>query len=211
MRDKETIRQIVSRILHFFGSRASLGLLVVCTSGMAPAQAQKPLLLRDPSVSKTEVAFSYAGGIWIANRDGGNLRRLTSGGHEGKPILSPDGSQIAFTGDYDGTRGVYVVPAAGGEPRRLTYHPADLDVAGWTPDGKRILFSSRRTAFAGGVVQLFTVPVEGGFATQVPLARASEASFSQDGTHVAYVPHIQWQRAWKRYRGGQTKFIWIAN
>jgi tricorn protease len=211
MRDKETIRQTLSRILYFFGARASLGLLVVCTSGTALAQSQKPVLLRDPSVSKTEIAFSYAGCIWIANRDGGNLRRLTSGGHEGRPILSPDGSQIAFTGDYDGTRGVYVVLAAGGEPHRLTYHPADLDVAGWTPDGKRILFSSRRTAFAGGVVQLFTVPVEGGFATQVPLARASEASFSQDGTHVAYVPHIQWQRAWKRYRGGQTKFIWIAN
>ena len=211
MREKETIRQTVSRIFYFLGARAWLGLLVVCTSGTTLAQSRKPVLLRDPSVSKTEIAFSYAGSIWIANRDGGNLRRLTSGGHEGKPILSPDGSQIAFTGDYDGTRGVYVVPAAGGEPRRLTYHPADLDVAGWTPDGKRILFSSRRTAFAGGVVQLFTVPVEGGFATQVPLARASEGSFSQDGTLVAYVPHIQWQRAWKRYRGGQTKFIWIAN
>ena len=69
----------------------------------------------------------------------------------------------------------------------------------------------RETAFANGVVQLFTVPVEGGFATQVPLARASEASFSPDGTRIAYVPNIQWQGAWKRYRGGQTKPIWIAN
>ncbi|HVH70744.1 MAG TPA: PDZ domain-containing protein, partial [Candidatus Dormibacteraeota bacterium] len=139
------------------------------------------------------------------------VRRLTSGGHEQKPSFSPDGTQIAFTGDYDGTRGVYVVPAAGGEPRRLTYHPADADVQGWTPDGKRILFSSFRTAFAGGAVQLYTVPAEGGFATPLPLLRAAEGSFSPDGARIAYVPNMQWQRAWKRYRGGQTKPIWIAN
>jgi tricorn protease len=195
----------------FLQACASLALLITCPFGVMRAQGQKPLLLRDPSVSKRQIAFSYAGSIWIAGRDAGNVRRLTSGGHEGKPIFSPDGSQIAFTGDYDGNRGVYVVPAAGGEPRRLTYHPADFDVVGWTPDGKRVLFSSARIAFAGGVVQLFTVPIEGGFATQLPLARASEASFSQDGTRVAYVPNIQWQEAWKRYRGGQTKPIWIAN
>ncbi|HTT32474.1 MAG TPA: PDZ domain-containing protein [Methylomirabilota bacterium] len=191
-----------------------LALLIGCAfyvTGEARAQAQKPLLRRDPSISKTQIAFSYAGNIWIANRDGGNLRRLTSGGHEGKPMFSPDGSLIAFTGNYDGTRGAYVVPTSGGEPRRLTYHPADDDVAGWTPDGKRIVFGSRRTAFADGVVQLFTVPLEGGFAMQVPLARAAEACFSPDGARIAYVPIAQWQKAWKRYRGGQTKPIWIAS
>ncbi len=77
------------------------------------------------------------------------------------------------------------------QPSRLTYHPADRDDVGWTPDGKRILSSSSRAAFARGVVQLFTVPLEGGFATQVRLARASEASFSPDGARIAYVPNIQ--------------------
>ena len=65
-------------------------------------------------MSQTQIAFSYAGSIWISNRDGGNVRRLTSGGHEGKPVFSPDWSLVAFTGDYDGNRGVYVVAAAGG-------------------------------------------------------------------------------------------------
>ena len=179
--------------------------------GVANAQAQKPLLLRDPSVGQTQIAFSYAGSIWISNRDGSNVRRLTSGGHEATPKFSPDGSQVAFTGDYDGTPGVYVVATGGGEPRRLTFHPADIGVVGWTPDGKRIVFASTRAAFAQGVVQLFTVPIEGGFATPIPLARAATGSFSRDGTRIAYVPIAQWQKAWKRYRGGQTTPIWIAN
>lgn len=189
---------------------------------MAQAGSAKPFLLRDPTLSKAHIAFSYGGNIWIANHDGAELRRLTSVGHESKPAFSPDGEQIAFIGEYGGPRGVFVVPVTGGEPRRLTYHPADLgvthlmtgDVVGWTPDGARVLFSSRRAAFAGGwfpVVQLFTVTAEGGFATPLPLHRAAEGAFSPDATRIAYVPHILRQPECKRYRGGQARFIWIAD
>ena len=106
--------------------------------------SSSPLLLRDLSICKTQIAFAYAGIIWTANRDGSNVRRLTAGGHEAKPVFSPDGSLIAFTGDYDGNRGIYVISSAGGEPRRLSYHPADLLALNWTPDGKRILFVPRK-------------------------------------------------------------------
>src|SRR5438477_7676769 len=136
MHDEQTNRNLALKIRGL--SRVGLMLLLFfCTTGTTRAQSQKPLLLRDPSVSKTQIAFSYAGSIWVANRDGSNLRRLTSGGHEERPLFSPDGSQIAFTGNYDGTRAVYVVPVAGGEPRQLTYHPADDGVVGWTPDDTR--------------------------------------------------------------------------
>ena len=211
MHNEQTNLNLAPNARRLFHLGAALVLFFFCATGITRAQSHKPLLLRDPSISKAQVAFSYAGSIWVANRDGSNLRRVSSGGHEGNPSFSPDGSQIAFTGNYDGTRSVYVVPATGGEPRRLTYHPADGEVLGWTPDGKRILFNSFRTAFAGGVIQLFTVPVEGGFATRVPLVRAAEGSFSPDGARIAYVPNMQWQRAWKKYRGGQTKPIWIAS
>jgi tricorn protease len=104
-----------------------------------------------------------------------------------------------------------VVPAAGGEPRRLTYHPADDYVLGWTPDGKNILFSSWGNSFMHFEFQLYTVPVEGGFPTQLPIAIGNDAAYSPDGSHLAYVPHIQWEAAWKRYHGGQTTPIWIAD
>ena len=181
-----------------------------------------PFLLRHPTLSKAHIAFSYGGNIWVADRSGNELRRLTSCGREDRPAFSTDGEYIAFIGEYGGARGVFVIPVAGGEPRRMTHHPYDLgdvitrsgDALAWTPDGSRILFSSRRAAFASAampVVQLFTVPFEGGPAAPVPLVRAAQGSFSPDAAHLAYVPYAPCQPEWKRYRGGQTTRIWIAD
>ena len=178
----------------------------------AVAQNDPPLLLRFPTVSKTQIVFNYGGDLWIVGREGGDARRLTSGvGVEIVPSFSPDGTMIAFTGEYDGNRDVYVVAATGGVPRRLTFHPADEYVLGWTPDGKNILFSSWGSSFRHFEDQLYTVPVEGGFPTKLPIPVGEESSFSPDGTHLAYVPHLQWEAAWKRYHGGQTTPIWIAD
>ncbi len=178
----------------------------------ARAQTDPPLLLRFPTVSKTQIVFNYGGNLWIVSRDGGDARRLTSGiGVETLPRFSPDGTMIAFTGEYDGNRDVYVVAATGGVPRRLTFHPAEEDVLGWTPDGKKILFASWGNSFRHREDQLYTVPVEGGFPTKLPIPIAAESSFSSDGTHLAYVPHRQVEKAWKRYHGGETTPIWIAD
>jgi tricorn protease len=178
----------------------------------ASAQSDPPLLLRFPTVSKTQIVFNYGGDLWVVGREGGDARRLTSGvGVETRPSFSPDGSTIAFTGEYDGNLDVYVVAATGGVPRRLTFHPAEEDVLGWTPDGKNVLFASWGSSFRHREDQLYTVPVEGGFPTKLPIPIGEESSFSPDGTHLAYVPHVQWQEAWKRYHGGQTTPIWIAD
>src|SRR5919109_925015 len=117
-----------------------LYVLLFILSTLSAAQSNPPLLLRKPAVSKTQIVFNYAGDLWIASRDGGDARRLTAGKeNETDPAFSPDGTQIAFTGDYDGNKDVYVVPATGGEPKRLTYHPGADEVVGWTPDGKNIV------------------------------------------------------------------------
>src|SRR5262245_3909338 len=112
-------------------------------AGAVQAQQDHPLLLQKPTLSKSQIAFGYAGDLWTVGREGGEARRLTSGaGLEYGAVFSPDGSQLAFTGEYDGNLDVYVISAAGGEPRRLTYHPGVDVVLGWTPDGKSVLFSS---------------------------------------------------------------------
>ena len=184
--------------------------LLLCAAAGAFAQTDKPLLMQKPTVSRTHIAFVYAGDLWIVPREGGNATLLTTGvGLETDPSFSPDGRWIAFTGEYDGNVDIYVVAATGGIPKRLTYHPGADVVAGWTPDGKRVLYRSARNSVAG-YNRLFTVPAEGGFPDEVPLPMAKEGAFSPDAAQIAYQPLTQWQPDWKRYRGGQTSPIWIA-
>src|SRR5262249_43704104 len=148
----------------------SLAACVFALGTLSLAQGGGPLLLHHPTVSQTQIAFSFAGDLWIVGRDGGDARRLTSGvGDETDPYFSPDGSQVAFTGEYDGNRDVYVIPAAGGVPKRLTYHPGSDTVAGWTPDGRNIMFNSTRASYYHAADQLYLVPPAGGFPTPVPL------------------------------------------
>jgi tricorn protease len=189
---------------------AAVAALLFLGAGGAIA-ADAPLLLQKPTLSRTSIVFSFAGDLWTVGREGGEARRLTSGtGRETDPYFSPDGSMVAFTGEYDGNVDVYVVPAAGGIPRRLTWHPGADEVAGFSPDGKTILFRSSQNSHQF-FTRLFTVPVDGGPPSELPLPVAVQGSLSPDGKRLAYVPINQWQRAWKRYRGGQTTPIWIAN
>ncbi len=188
-----------------------LVVLLILTGVAFGADAKAPLLLQTPTVSKTQIAFAFGGDIWIVNRKGGVARRLVTGaGLDTQPIFSPDGQWLAYTGDYDGNTGVYVVPAEGGQPRRLTYHPGPDVALGWTPDGKAILFRSHRASYSDPN-QFFTVPVTGGFPTEIPLPMAQEGAFSPDGTELAYVPNFQWEPFWQNYRGGQTTPIWVVN
>jgi len=183
--------------------------VILAAATICSAQG-KPLLLQKPTLSEKQIAFAFGGDLWVVSREGGEATRLTTGtGVESDPIFSPDGKWIAFTGQYDGNTDVYVVSAEGGVPRRLTYHPAPDGVAGWTPDGKNILFASMR-ASTNNVPRLFTIPVDGVFPTGLPLPMGVDGSYSPDGARLAYVPTVQWQQAWKRYRGGQTTPIWIA-
>jgi tricorn protease len=168
-------------------------------------------LPQTPTLSKTQIAFAYGGEIWTVSRDGGEARRLVTGsGRLSDPIFSPDGSLLTYAGDYDGNVDLYVIPAGGGEPRRLTYHPAPDVPVGWSPDGSAILFRSHRTS-TNDANEFYTIPVKGGFPTRLPLPMGEHGCFSQDGAHLAYVPILQWEPDWKHYRGGQTTPIWIAD
>jgi tricorn protease len=185
--------------------------VAVAISAISCAASPGPLLLQNPTLSKTQIAFAYGGDIWIVSRGGGQAHRLVTGDDRlSTPYFSPDGSMVAFTGDYNNNTDVYVVAASGGEPTRLTYNPAPDTAVGWTPDGKSVLFRSPRYSYSDPD-QLYTVPVTGGFPTELPLLMAERGSFSPDATHLAYVPNFRWEPFWQDYRGGQTTPIWIAN
>jgi tricorn protease len=195
----------------------SLLLVLLATPFLSAQSGNRAQLLRAPTISKTQIAFSYGGDLWIVDRNGGEARRLTSDvGIEIDPTFSPDGTMIAFTGEYDGNQDVYVMPAAGGIPKRLTSHPSPDQVVGWTRDGKRILFRSTRNSFSG-FNRLYTVSITGGLPEEVPLPMAEQGSYSPAGSHLAYVPYSNFKENWefqrglKHYRGGLASPIWIAN
>jgi tricorn protease len=186
----------------------AIALAVVLCSTLIPASAEEARLLRNPAISQDHVAFVYAGDVWIVDRDGGAARRLTTfHGTETDPHFSPDGTQVAFSGQYDGNVDVYVVPLAGGEPRRLTWHP-DVDVvSGWSPDGESVLFGSGRVTQPRPWPRLWTIATSGGMPTQLPIPRAFEGRFSPDGKHIAYEMLNAWDVEWRNYRGGQAQPI----
>src|SRR5204863_8333339 len=98
-----------------------LAVLTGCLTGVS-ADSSAPLLLQKPTLSRTQIAFVYAGDLWTVPRIGGLAQRLISGaGAESNPVFSPDRTTIASTGEYDGNTDVYTVPAEGGVPKRLTW------------------------------------------------------------------------------------------
>jgi tricorn protease len=178
----------------------------------ARADPTETLLLSQPATDGTQVAFVYAGDLWAARLDGSNVRRLTTDdGVESNPAFSPDGALIAFSAQYEGNTDVYTVPAAGGVPKRLTWHPgADL-VQGFTPDGKAVTFTSARTVFTNRHTRLFTVPLDGGFETELPVPHAARATWAPDGRRIAYNPLAPAFLQWKQYRGGRVSRVWLYN
>ena len=125
--------------------------------------AQGTRLLRQPNLSKDRIAFVHGGDVWTTDRDGKDVRRITSTpAVESNPHFSPDGKQLAFSSNRSGGTSVYLVDARGGSPTRLTWHPSGGAVRGWTPDGKKILFASTRNTAPSSYNQLWTIPAAGG-------------------------------------------------
>lgn len=189
---------------------------------MATAAADDTRLLRFPDIHKDTVVFVYAGDIYSAPVAGGTARRLTS--HEGLevfPKLSPDGSQIAFSAEYNGTRQVYVMPTSGGEPRQLTWYNDvgsmpprggfDYRVLDWTPDGKHVLVRANRTPWSIRMGRFHLVPVDGGDEKPLALQEGGAGMFSPDGKQIVFTPKDREFRTWKRYRGGRAQDIWTWN
>jgi|WetSurMetagenome_2_1015567.scaffolds.fasta_scaffold00183_2 tricorn protease len=172
---------------------------------------QETRLLRNPDVSDKEIVFSYAGDIWSVGRNGGEARRLTSTpAIESVPHFSRDGQTIAFTSNCTGNNEVYIISALGGEPKRITWHPGNDMELGWSADGKSLLISSDRSSAPIRLQQLFVQPVDGGMPVKLPVPSASRASWSNDGTKLAY-EDIRWQSEWKNYRGGQAQPIRVVS
>jgi len=184
---------------------------------------EETLLMRFPNIQNDLVVFTYAGDIYSMQLDGdGVARRLTSDeGYEMFAKISPDGKNIAFTAQYDGNTEVYLMPAEGGDPVRLTYTatltrddvsdrmgPNNIVMA-WTPDSKNIIYRSRCYAYNDFIGQLFSVSIDGDLPVELPLKEGGFCSFSDDGKMLAFNKVFREFRTWKYYKGGMADDIWL--
>jgi tricorn protease len=198
-----------------------LAVAALLAAGANGLRAQEARLLRFPAIHGEQLVFGYAGDLFTVSAKGGLARRLTSDvGYEMFPRFSPDGKWIAFTGQYDGNTEVYLMPAEGGVPKRLTYTATlerdDLSdrmgpnniVMTWR-DAKTIVFRSKRLDWNPFKGHLFLASIEGGLPEELPLPRGGWCSFSPDRKQLAYNRVFREFRTWKRYRGGQADDIWI--
>ena len=211
------LNRSLNRSLHnqLFSSAVFIALLLCAADAYSQTK-----LLRFPDISGERVVFTYGGDLWTAPASGGSAIRLTS--HPGIEVFgkfSPDGKWVAFTGQYDGDEQVYVVSAAGGVPRQLTFYPAkgplaprwgwDNQVLGWSRDGQRILFRSQRDSWALPIARLYSVSINGGPAEVLPMPEAGSGDFSPDSGQIVFSPQSRDFRSEKRYAGGQANSLYI--
>ena len=196
--------------------------LIATTASIVKAADETTRLLRFPATNEHAITFSYGGQLYTVSVDGGTARRLTDApGYAIFPRYSNDGTQLAFTAQYDGNTEVYVMPATGGNPKRLTTS-ATLDrddladrmgpnniVFGWRHTAAEVVFRSRWHSFNPFIGQLYTVGLEGDVPTQLPVPRGGFVSYSPDDTKIAYNRVFREFRTWKQYRGGMADDIWI--
>ena len=181
-------------------------------------------LVSRPGISADKIAFIYAGRLWTADTDGSDPKEIAIATpdntddiyyhpDESRPYFSPDRKYIAFSSLVNDNVDVYVVPVEGGTPKRLTYHPKDDVIQGWTPDGKSVIFVSQRDNFFedswGRYFQLFKISVNGGFPEKINLPSVTQASVSDNGKQIAYNPLPRVYFDWKKYKGGATSDIWV--
>lgn len=173
------------------------------------AFSSSSFLARFPDVHQDAVVFVAGGDIWSVSTQGGAAVRLTMhDGDESFPKFSPDGSLIAFTGEYDGNADVYVMNRFGGDIRRVTFHPDYDEVVGWHEGKNKIIFRSSRFS-ATRSSQLYLINADGSGLEQVPLPQAVQGCFSPDGTKIAYNKVARENRTWKRYKGGLAQEIHV--
>ncbi|NOU19624.1 MAG: protease [Bacteroidales bacterium] len=184
--------------------------------------SQESKLLRFPAVNGNQVVFTYAGDLYTVPLTGGIARKLTNNvGYEMFAHFSPDGSKIAFTGQYDGNTEIFTIPSQGGVPQRLTYTATlnrdDISdrmgpnniVMSWTPDGKSIIYRSRKQTYDDFTGQLYKVSINGGISEELPLMTGGFCSYSPDGKKLAFNKVFREFRTWKYYKGGMADDISI--
>lgn len=162
---------------------------------------------RFPAVHDDTIVFTAEGDLWRVGITGGVAQRLTSHpGMEAHPAVSPDGTMLAFTAQYEGPAEVYTMPLSGGLPQRRTYWGRGCRVVGWSPDGKVVAATQHFSTLPS--TRCVLLDLETGAQEQIPLAQASDGDFDTSGSTLFFTRFSFQGSHTKRYRGGTAQNIW---
>ena len=146
--------------------------------------------------------------MWRVAATGGEARRLTAGlGEVGTPCLSPDGRWLAYVARDEQHPEVYLMPAAGGPARRMTWLGPDVMVRGWTPEGSVLFVTTWGQPFFRNY-RAYTLDVDGGLPALLPYGQVNHLGFGSKGAKVIGRNTADPAR-WKRYRGGTAGALWV--
>lgn len=163
-----------------------------------------------PALHGDTLVFVAAGDLWTLRLGESIARRLTSiGGSVGRPAISPDGSLVAFAARQDSPTGVFVMPAGGGEARRLVHHAMPSEPACFSPDGQRVLFVSTLASTNPRTHEIFSVSLDGADVRREPFGPATAIALSADN-RIVIGRGYQDSARWKRYRGGLVGQLWAG-
>ena len=164
---------------------------------------------RFPTLHSENIVLACEDDLWSVPASGGIARRLTSNrGEATRPSLSPDGTQLAFVGHEEGQAEIYLMPALGGQARRLTFMSSGQCLtAGWTADGKIIFASNAREPFRF-LMRLYAVDADGNPPESINVGPAQAIAYGPSGG-VVIGRNTNDPARWKRYRGGTAGQLWI--
>ncbi|NLD64795.1 MAG: peptidase S41 [Bacteroidales bacterium] len=200
------------KTINCFTCRRSNGILLpmlLIFLASAISGSAQDSFMQYPDIQGNIIVFASGGDLWKVPAEGGTACRLTfSDGRESVPEISPDGSLIAFTGEYDGNADVYIMNINGGNITRLTWHPGTDEVVGWNAAKNKIMFTSGRNS-PSRYVKMYLVSPDGTGLEEMIMYDAARGSFSPDGGKIAYNKDAQDNATWKRYRGGRAQEVYI--
>jgi tricorn protease len=189
-----------------------VGLFLASAASVTGQTREAIRLATDPALSPdgSTLAFSWKGEIWTVPTAGGTASPITH--HPAKdrePVFSPDGKEIAFTSDREGSPQVYVMPTAGGAPRQLTFHTAGYKLEGWLPDGQGLLVNAIRDHFWRHGERFFKIRRHERVAEELLFDDYGQnGALSPDGKRLLFTREgPAWWR--KGYHGSQASQIWL--